>query len=418
LLPKDIQFNAEIKSALSILREDKDQDQEHVTKTTSSEDAKENPSIKERRRLQESALNQLKSMGVWNDDGVTLTFIGYKGRKKEDQINQDRSFVLSPYHILGTHDKGRRNQNNVRSQMMGVLDGHGTKGEIVSEYGVHEIYKRLSKLLQKRLVPEPEEEEENETNATTRTVEDTNEFIRDSLSQVFLAINATLPINGQGGCTASIAFRYANHIHFANVGDSRVFLVAYHPPTQSLKIVYETMEHKPHLQSEKERILSMGGNVHEPTQDEMDRGESSRLVTPYYSIAMSRSLGDWECSPYGKISLPDVDSVSLDWAVEEGERDFCGKVHEKCPDRESIRVFAVAATDGLMDFVNPTDLSATVARSLYPAKETEEERRSTSCQIHCTTACEQLIIEATEGWYKSMGYNYRDDITVAAMKIL
>ena len=96
LLPKDIQFNAEIKSALSILREDKDQDQEHVTKTTSSEDAKENPSIKERRRLQESALNQLKSMGVWNDDGVTLTFIGYKGRKKEDQINQDRSFVLSP----------------------------------------------------------------------------------------------------------------------------------------------------------------------------------------------------------------------------------------------------------------------------------------------------------------------------------
>ena len=62
LLPKDVRFNTEIKSALSILRENKDQDQEHVTKTISSEHAKRNPSIKERSRLQESALNQLKSM--------------------------------------------------------------------------------------------------------------------------------------------------------------------------------------------------------------------------------------------------------------------------------------------------------------------------------------------------------------------
>jgi serine/threonine protein phosphatase PrpC len=483
LLPKDIHYNTEIQSALSILRSDENIDNhtnDENIDNTNDNDENTDPSIIKQRKIQESkssaalgALDDLKSMGVWNEHGVTLTLIGYKGGKMEEQINQDRSFVLSPYTIWETptktntnnndtkkndnndkHDKNGviKNQNNVPSQMMGVMDGHGTKGEIVSEYGIHEVYKRLSKLLQTRLLiaaeaeqPKGEKEdvekdvERTSTTTTTMTEEETNEIIRDSLSQVFLSINATIPTNGQGGCTASIAFRYANHVHFANVGDSRVFLVTYHPPTQRVAIVHSTQEHKPHLQYEKERILKMGGNVHEPTQEEMDRGASSRLVTPYFSLAMSRSLGDWQASPYGNIAVPDVESISLDEVLDDSVRDLCGTDMEKeeegqdetCPARESIRVFVVAATDGLLDFVTPMDLATNVAHSLYPPTEMIEEEEeesnddssstsgsSSTSQIHCTTACEQLILKAAEGWYKDMGYDYRDDIAIAAMKIL
>ena len=428
LLPKDVYYNPEINAALSVLRgettnteEDRD---DSIDQSSSAMPLKEERHLMERQQ----ALEDLKTQGVWNEDGVTMTLIGYKGGKMEDQINQDRSFVLSPYNLSWFYESNDKNDHYYPSehpsQIMGVMDGHGNMGEIVSEYSVHQLYHRLSNILQDRLIDDKEN-----SNPTTDVIKE-NQVIRDSITQVFLDINATIPTQGQGGCTASIAFRYKDHVHFANVGDSRAFLVAYHPPTEQFEIVYETMEHKPHLKGEKERILSMGGQVQEPTPKEMEMGASSRLVTPYVSLAMSRSLGDWECSRYGNIALPDVHTIPLNDILEQSVQNMCpwgkgedieeGAAQEKgeqgtCPSKDSIRIFVVAATDGLLDFVPPQDLVATLARSLYASTSDE---RTTTHPIHPTTACEKLIMQAAEGWYQDMGYDYRDDIAVAAMKII
>jgi hypothetical protein len=64
----------------------------------------------------EEALVLLKSNGVYNDVGVTLTLIGYKGGQMADQINQDRSFVLSPFRLSWIDE--------AESQIMGVSSAH------------------------------------------------------------------------------------------------------------------------------------------------------------------------------------------------------------------------------------------------------------------------------------------------------
>lgn len=81
----------------------------------------------------ESALRELEFCG--DTDKATMTMIGYKGGDVEDQINQDRAFVLSPFKL---------NVDIPNTRILGVFDGHSDKGELVSEYAVQEVPRRLS----------------------------------------------------------------------------------------------------------------------------------------------------------------------------------------------------------------------------------------------------------------------------------
>lgn len=291
------------------------------------------------------------------------------------------------------------------------MDGHGFKGEIVSQYAMSELPQRLSKRL-----------EQIHGSSADQLKEREEEVVKSVIADVFLDINATIPTQGEGGCTASIMFRMGDNAYFANVGDSRVFLVSYDPATKEVNIIFETMEHKPSLPEEKARIKQMGGQVYEPSQKEIELGDSSRLVTPTVSLAMSRSLGDWSCSPYGAIALPTVNVVDLKQfqrQASEGGEETCTSDESNNDSPETdighckagskhlpIKIFALAATDGLLDFVKPIDFATKMAHSLYESG------------LHNTTACEQLIMEAADGWYKDMGSDYRDDIAISVMKVL
>ena len=63
----------------------------------------------------EQALATLGSAG--GDDHATLTLIGYKGGRMDDQVNQDRAFLVAPY------------MGKTSRRIVGVFDGHGRGGE-------------------------------------------------------------------------------------------------------------------------------------------------------------------------------------------------------------------------------------------------------------------------------------------------
>jgi len=214
-------------------------------------------------------------------------------------------------------------------------------------------------------------------------------------------------------------------VYIANVGDSRTFVIAYHPETKNVTIIYQSREDKPHLDAEKARIEQMGGEVYIPSKEMMESGEdSSRTVimdrtTGFQSsLAMSRSLGDWTFSSAGVIALPIVEVVNLaqfsqgntQSGTKHCEEGTKNSVRKTCvSETNSTKIFSVAASDGLLDFISPNELATTLAHSLYDEDGNEP---------HPATASEQLILKAADKWKEEMGYEYRDDIVISVMKLI
>jgi hypothetical protein len=77
-------------------------------------------------------------------------------------------------------------------------------------------------------------------------------------------------------------------------------------------------------------------------------------------------------------------------------------------DSNNIQLFVVSATDGLLDYFEPTDLAGVIGASFYdPAS-----------QLHPLKAAEGLIHAAAKEWWEEMEGQYRDDITISAAKII
>lgn len=375
------------------------------------------------------ALATLQSSGT--EDMATLTLTGYKGGHINNQINQDRAVIYSPF--LNENDYAHP---SLPTQLLAVFDGHATKGEIVSQYASDELPKLLSSKLY-------------EIMADDLNIND--ESIHSMFTSAFHHINSTIPSHQHGGCTASVVLRLGDKIHIANVGDSRVFIVAYSPFLQSVRFVYATREDKPHLPEERARVESTGGLVYIPNEET----SSSRVVLldrfrrMKMSLAMSRSLGDWDFSGVGVIATPIVTSLDMrgigirnETGVEKKEEcqnsssngetskaKICSSLGDKELERDAAdELFAVAATDGLLDYIQPLELAMVMAKALYDIPKTKKDAKRMKSPaeedivpkiytIHPLLACERMIMNAAQAWYDDMGYKYRDDIALAVMKI-
>lgn len=206
-LPSDVHFNEDTKAALEKLRKSGSKDS-LLLDTSGKEKA------------------------------ATLTLIGYKGGKMEDQINQDRAFVLSPFALKRSTDS----KDEQIARLLGVFDGHARYGERVSEY----VVKTLPALLRRKLL-EKEDWSSNE--------------MGHLLNELFIELDASSPAEPSGGCTASIVLQIGTNIYIANAGDSRSF-VAVHiidpiSKTETTQIIYGTREDKPHLSFERLRVEAM-----------------------------------------------------------------------------------------------------------------------------------------------------------------
>merc|ERR1712157_674623 len=157
------------------------------------------------------------------------------------------------------------------------------------------------------------------------------------------------------------------------------------------------MGDKPDLPEERARVERMGGQVYVPPPSRY--GGSSRVLFVdkktgnTNGLAMSRSIGDWDAAKLGVIPDPTVVRLDVSDLIENaGGGD--------------IEVFAVSATDGLLDFVDIDSIAQTIAHSLYVDE-----------GPHPLSACESLITTAATAWWKAKDGRYRDDIAIAVSKM-
>lgn len=349
----------------------------------------------------QQVLQELQSTG--DENKATLTLTGFKGGALEDQINQDRSFVISSF--LG-EEKGAASgatDDLQARRLMGVFDGHATDGELVSEYCLSELPKILASKLSERLTDDLTEAQQGEVVVT-------------ALHETFLELDRTAPHGESGGCTASVMLQLGKKLYFANTGDSPTFLCVHHSSSRTTDVVYITREDKPSLPDERARVEAMGGKVWVPIGGGSSRVLFTDPVTgDQTGIAMSRSIGDRDVGKYGVIPDPTIDVIDLEELIQERmKKAASGSVMNMFsfnrPSEtpvDDVHIFAVSASDGMMDILNPKG----IARFLVPSL----------CQDsgeHLLTACEKLISTAADGWQRaSFDSRYRDDIAISVCKI-
>eukprot|EP00554_Chaetoceros_debilis_P015362 CAMPEP_0194114740 /NCGR_PEP_ID=MMETSP0150-20130528/21472_1 /TAXON_ID=122233 /ORGANISM="Chaetoceros debilis, Strain MM31A-1" /LENGTH=462 /DNA_ID=CAMNT_0038805043 /DNA_START=101 /DNA_END=1485 /DNA_ORIENTATION=- len=404
MLPRDLFFDEEAQQALKAIREFKSTSAANTSGTESKSSSTDQGDQVESQLDTTAALELLKNVG--GSDGATLTLIGYKGGQLTEQINQDRAFVISPYYIKTNKEQVKR--------LLGVFDGHAKLGELVSEYSVVTLPQLLSKKLEIILDQAASDSSSSDDGESfeKNEAEHPKKEIQQALVESFIELDKEAPAEKSGGCTASVVLQLGRWVYVANAGDSRSLIATYNKKTSEVKIEYITREDKPDLPEERKRVESMGGQVYVPTPEKLQMGASSRVLYVdketggTNGLAMSRSIGDWAAGEKGVIPDPTVDVLDItkltkgqcESRASVGASSGETKIDNSC-DEGNIEVFAVSATDGLLDFMDVDNIAKTVAQSLY-----EDE------SPHPLSACESLITTAASAWWSAKNGRYRDDI--------
>ena len=117
-------------------------------------------------------------------------------------------------------------------------------------------------------------------------------------------------------------------------------------------------------------------------------------------------VGDLDGRKVGVISVPTVDVLGIQSLKKEA------KNRSKSDNSlDDIALFAVAASDGLLDFMKPIEVAQQLAHSLY-----YDKRNRNNPPTSLQNTCEKLILKSSSIW-QSLGMQYRDDITIAVSKI-
>jgi len=111
-----------------------------------------------------------------------------------------------------------------------IFDGHG--GSYVAEHCARHFHKRF------------------------RSALSNNPDIKEAIQVAFARIDSEFIDQRICGATALIAFISQSTLYIANIGDSRAIL-----GTKSNEAIRLSLDHKPNLQSEHDRITSLGGTV-------------------------------------------------------------------------------------------------------------------------------------------------------------
>jgi len=289
------------------------------------------------------------------------------------KINQDRGGVVFPY------------GNCPRTALFSVYDGHGDGGELVAQFAMTEIQRKLK----------------------NHPLFDEN--LAEAMLQTFVAVDESLVHQAQiepnfSGTTACVVLMRDNHLYIANVGDSRAVIAQknttknktvcsgdnhknnYEISSKAAKISSYvnkdlTVDQNPDSPGEQTRIEKCGGFVSPPPEI----GLSARVWLDegctQIGLAMSRSIGDHLVKPVGVIAKPVVTKYEIQ-------------------DKDE---FMILATDGVWEFLESIDAVKIVAGYIESGDGAEK-------------ACQALIEAAAVKWHEFEG-DYRDDITVLVIQL-
>ncbi|CAM9873168.1 unnamed protein product [Pylaiella littoralis] len=264
------------------------------------------------------------------------------------------------------------------SLFLAVLDGHGEVGE------------KVAQAFRVGLVEAVFEHPDWSTSPETAVAE--------SISTIERALLADPDVDTSfsGTTLVSVCVR-GTKLVLTNVGDSRATLGRRHTVMGeggeqqgktgcSLIAQALTVDHKPDIPEEKERILDAGGRVfaleYSDGVDGPPRVWLGDVNVP--GLAMSRTLGDVVAHTVGVTSYPDTYRCDLN-DQGEGSQDSTGDGREAA--------LLILATDGLWEFVSDQE-------AVDIASQCSEPRE----------AVQKLIYEATNRWMKEE--QVVDDITV------
>ena len=217
--------DSHFKEALSFLRR-------YATKLSDNDDA------------DVDAINRaLATLKVAGDEKRTLlTLRGMKGGRLEDQINQDRALMVSPFHILAPGSNSNSDSNNSRlpsAQLLGVFDGHGGGGELTSNYAMENFPSLLAAKLATIYIKDSDDNDSD------------NDFDPDlsivqALKEVFIDVDRKDPSKKwNGGSTATVVLQIGHKLFVANAGDRYVYLCLIRKTSicGSILIVCTTLSH-------------------------------------------------------------------------------------------------------------------------------------------------------------------------------
>lgn len=264
------------------------------------------------------------------------------------KINQDRGGVAFPY------------GNSRKTALFAVYDGHGQGGELVSQFCLHEIQRRLEK--------HPK-------------------FSTDlalAFRETFVSVDEALKIEPiieplYAGTTACVVLLQDQKLTIANAGDSRAVLARKSKGTSKWQAIALTEDQNPDLPGEMERIVEMGGYVTASPQPGLSARVWLDKDCTQIGLAMARSLGDHAVADVGVIADPVVTEYELDAEDE----------------------FMILASDGVWEFLDSADAVAIVGANLDRG---------------ATKACQALIEAAAAKWHEEEG-EYRDDITAIVVRL-
>eukprot|EP00903_Cladosiphon_okamuranus_P013274 g12376.t1 len=203
------------------------------------------------------------------------------------KINQDRACVVHPF--MGSET----------CVLLCVYDGHGDRGDMVSNYVMNEMPMVLAS--HPRLGDAPEL------------------ALQETFEQIDQALGDAAKENEQvySGTTAVVALYRDDRVWVANVGDSRAVLGTQERETlaegSSVEVAPSGLvpialsdDHNPDRPGELERIKSCGGFVSPPPEEGLSARVWLDQELTRIGLAMARSIGDHAVKDVGVIATPEI----------------------------------------------------------------------------------------------------------------
>lgn len=284
--------------------------------------------------------------------------------RTKSAVKNYAGFSLAGYNPLNTSKLNQdallmAEDSKTNSLLIACMDGHGKNGELVSNYVKNALQERLFK-----------------SDLFSTNIEGA---IRLLLCQIELELFQQPERYGDmSGTTLCLAVIRDRKVTIANIGDSRIIVTKGSPPSSSsspgskamfASVGDETSEsseddveidtrrkrqrrsvcarslsvdHKPDVLEEYQRVLSSGGRVFSVRFPDGTVGPPRVWLGDMHfpGLAMSRSVGDFIIQSVGVISTPDVFEYDL----------------ELCDDSSLI-----IATDGIWDFVSNQEAAEIIA---------------------------------------------------------
>ncbi|CAN8255762.1 unnamed protein product [Cochlearia groenlandica] len=259
----------------------------------------------------------------------------------------------------------------------GIFDGHGPWGHYVSKQVRNSMPSLLlcnwQKILAQTTLSEPDDIVGSDKNLSRFDI------WKQSYLKTCVTVDQELEHHRKidsyySGTTALTVIRQGDVVYVANVGDSRAVLATV-SDDGSLAAVQLTLDFKPNLPQEEERIIGCKGRVF-CLKDEpgVHRVWQPDAETP--GLAMSRAFGDYCIKEYGLVSVPEVT-----------QRHISTKDH-----------FIILASDGIWDVVSNQEAIEIVSATAEPAK-----------------AAKRLVEQAVRAWNKKRRGISMDDMSVVCL---